>query len=78
MDRQSEHYPGFDIYYEPGTKAREENRIEDEDEDEDEEGTKENSQPARKSKKAVRLTKHGWLGGDEEDGRKMVAKRKGE
>jgi len=54
-DRQSEHYPGFDIHYDPTDKARpEEERREEADED----GTKENSQPVsdvRKGKKTVSL-----------------------
>jgi hypothetical protein len=56
-DHQSEHYPGFDIYYDP-TRKQSPTPVPgmcDEEEEEEMDETKENSQPPRKSKKTVSL-----------------------
>jgi hypothetical protein len=53
IDRHSEHYPGFDMYYDPDPK--EAPRLDEEEEKRDEIESKENSHPPRKSKKTVSL-----------------------
>jgi hypothetical protein len=64
-DRHSEHYPGFDIYYDPickETLASAPRRSEEEEE------TKENTQPSRKNKKTVvSLSNSNVLVGTDED-----------
>jgi len=63
IDRQSEHYPGFDIYFDPVLRQAPTTAPEKEEEQEATDELKENSHPPRKSKKTVSLPNPGPLGG---------------
>lgn len=68
VDRQSVHYPGFDVYYDPTSRTKSLNLGGSD--QQISETTKENVQPPRKSKKAVSLP-NALAGGKEGSPRRM-------